>query len=226
MKPLAPLLCGLCAALLIPSWAQAETRYVTDQLEISLRAGASTRYKVLKMLPSGTPLEVLAVNQTTKYTQVKTPDGTVGFVPQELIQTEPAARNRVPELEARLAQLLQSPDALSARLAKTQAERTDLESRYQDLEQKKNLLEQQLATIRHASANVLEVTSDRERLRLQVADMTRAQADLEQENRDFKNQTNQRWFLIGAGVLIGGMLLGLILPRLRPGRRKNTWGSL
>jgi SH3 domain protein len=88
-------------------------------------------------------------------------------------------------------------------------------------------LEQQLATIRHASANVLDITNDREQLRLQVADLSRTRADLEQENRDLKNQTNQRWFMIGAGVLVGGVLLGLILPHLRLGRRrKSSWGSL
>ena len=138
MSASAPLLCGLCAALLIPLSAQAETSYVTDQLEVGLRAGGSTRYKVIKMLPSGTPLEVLGVNRTTKYAQVKTLDGAVGFVPADQLQTEPAARNRVAALEARLAELQQSPDALSARLAKAQSERTELAARNQDLVQKSN----------------------------------------------------------------------------------------
>jgi len=56
--------------------------------------------------------------------------------------------------------------------------------------------------------------------------LTRSGADLEQENRGPKNQANQRWSLSGAGVLAGGILLGLILPRLRLGRRKSAWGSL
>ena len=226
MRPSAPLLLGLCAALLTPTWGQAETRYVTDQLEITLRAGDSPRYKILKMLPSGTPLEVLGVNKTTKSVRVRTEDGLVGFVPEEQLKTEPAARNRAAELEARLVELQQNPDAVAARLARAQSEQAELKARFQDLERDKQRLEQELATIRHASANVLEVTSDRERLRTQVSDLTRARADLEQENRDIKNQTNQRWFLIGAGVLTGGILLGLILPRLRLGRRKSAWGSL
>ena len=178
------------------------------------------------MLPSGTPLELLGVNQTTKYAQVRTADGAVGFVPQEQIQAEPAARNRVAEIESRLAALQQEPDSLAAQFARTQSELADQKSRYQTVERERQLLEQQLATIRHASANVLDITNDRERLRIQVADLTRARADLEQENRDLKNQTNQRWFLIGAGVLVGGVLLGLFLPHLRLGRRKSAWGSL
>jgi len=226
VRPPALFVLCLCAALLTPLPAQAETRYITDQIESTLRAGESTRFKILKMLPSGTRVEVLDINQTTKYARVRTADGAVGFVPEAQLQNEPAARNRLAELETRLAELQQEPDALAARLAKVQNEHSDLQSGYQTLEREKQLLEQQLATIRHASANVMDITNDRERLRLQVANLTRARADLEQENRDLKNQTNQRWFLIGAGVLIGGILLGLILPHLRLGRRKSNWGSL
>jgi len=226
VRPPALFVLCLCAALLTPLPAQAETRYITDQIESTLRAGESTRFKILKMLPSGTRVEVLDINQTTKYARVRTADGAVGFVPEAQLQNEPAARNRLAELETRLAELQQEPDALAARLAKVQNEHSDLQSGYQTLEREKQLLEQQLATIRHASANVMDITNDRERLRLQVANLTRARADLEQENRDIKNQTNQRWFLIGTGVLIGGILLGLILPHLRLGRRKSNWGSL
>jgi len=226
VRPPALFVLCLCAALLTPPLAQAETRYVTDQIESTLRAGESTRFKILKMLPSGTRVEVLDVNRTTKYARVRTADGAVGFVPEAQLQSEPAARSRLAELETRLAELQQEPDALAARLAKVQNEHGALQSGYQTLEREKQLLEQQLATIRHASANVMDITTDRERLRLQVANLTRARADLEQENRDLKNQTNQRWFLIGAGVLIGGILLGLLLPHLRLGRRKSSWGSL
>lgn len=244
MKPAAPLFIGLCAALLSPlpalaqtpaqaqTGAQTETRtgYVTDRLEVPLRAGDSTRFKILKLLPSGTALEVLGTNPKTKYAQVKTAEGTIGFIPAEQLQTEPTGRERAAELERRLtqiqAELQANPDSLAARLTRAQAEQAELRARYQESERERQRLEQENAGIRRACSNVLEVTSDRERLRTQVADLTRANADLEAENRDLHSQTSQRWFLIGGGVLGGGILLGVILPRLRLGRRKSTWGSL
>ena len=224
--PLIPLLLCLVATLAMPRVVQAETRYVTDQLDITLRAGESTRYKILRMLKSGTPLEVLGVNDTTKYARVRTEDGTLGYVLVEQLQDEPAARTQLAEMRERLAQLQQEPDALSAQLAKLQAAHAELEARYATVEREKQQREQELATIRHAAANVLDITNDRERLRLQVAELTRSSADLEQANRDLKNQTDSRWFMIGAGVLGGGVLMGLILPHLRFGRRKSSWGSL
>ena len=216
----------LCATSVFPVSVLGETRYVTDRLEVTLRAGESTRYKILRMLPSGTPLEVLGVNKSTNYARVRIQDGTVGFVLVQELQDEPAARNRLAELESRLEVLRQKPDALTAELANLQEAHGELKERYATLQREKQQREQELATIRHASANVLDITSDRERLRLQVAELTRARADLEQENRDLKNQTSQRWFLIGAGVVGGGVLIGLLLPHLRLGRRKTPWGRL
>lgn len=211
---------------LLPSNLIAETRYVTDRLEVTLRAGESTRYKILRMLPTGTSVEVLAVNKSTSYARVRIQDGTVGFVLVQELQSEPAARDRLAQLEERLAALNQRPDAVVRELASLQEAHDELRGRFLALEREKQQREEELARIRHASANVLDLTSDRERLRVQVAELTRVRADLEQENRDLKNQTNQAWFLIGAGVLGLGLLLGLTLPHLRLGHRKQPWGRL
>ena len=73
---------------------------------------------------------------------------------------------------------------------------------------------------------LLRITEERNELRQGVADLSRQVATLQQENLDMKNQSTQRWFLIGAGVLGGGILLGLVLPHLRFRRRKTSWGSL
>ena len=45
------------------------------------------------------------------------------------------------------------------------------------------------------------------------------------ENTAMKNSESQSWFLTGVAVLLGGIILGLILPRLRL-QRKNSWGNI
>ena len=44
------------------------------------------------------------------------------------------------------------------------------------------------------------------------------------ENSALKDNDAKSWFLIGSAVLFGGLLLGLILPRLRF-QKKDSWGS-
>jgi SH3 domain protein len=204
----------------------AATRYVTDALEVTLRTGESNRYRIIRMLPSGTPVEVISVNKATEYARVRTEDGTVGYVLERELQDEPAARNRVLELEKRLVELQGEPDTVAARLTALQTAYDRLDADFQALQREKVRLEQELATIRHASTNILDITSDRERLRIQVSELTRERADLEQANRDLGNRTNQRWFMIGAGVIVLGVLIGLVLPHVTFRRRRGSWGSL
>jgi SH3 domain protein len=223
------LLLSVCLLSLQMSWmsmVQAATRYVTDLSEIALRTGESNRHRIIRMLPSGTPLEVLGVNAETDYARVRTEDGTVGYILERELQDEPAARIRVAELEERLAALQAEPDALAARFAALQADHVRISADVQSLRDENRRLEQELATIRHLSANILDITGDRDRLRIQVGELTRERADLEQANRELGDQTNQRWFMIGAGVVLVGVLIGLFLPHLRFRRRRSSWGSL
>jgi SH3 domain protein len=171
-------------------------------------------------------VEVLSSDAASGYSRVRTEDGTVGFVLTRELLTEPVARDRVATLEARLEELQKAPDQLAAQLTQLKAEHEGLQAAHASLSTEKSRIEQELATIRQASANVLRITEERAELRKSVADLTRQVAELEQANRDLANQANQRWFLIGAGVVAGGILLGLILPHLRFRRRKSSWGTL
>lgn len=222
MTRLVVLLLCLCTA----GQALAETRYVTDKSQIMMRRGESTKHKIVRALPSGQAVEELQINKATGYSRIRTEDGATGFVLTRQLQDEPVARDRIAAMEARLAELQQAPDQLAAKLSELQSAHDVLTADHEELEREKERLEQELAAIKHASANVVRITEERSELRKRVADLTRQAADLKQENRDLKSQTNQRWFLIGAGVVAGGILIGLILPHLRFRRRKSSWGSL
>ncbi|WP_295399712.1 TIGR04211 family SH3 domain-containing protein [uncultured Thiocystis sp.] len=220
-----PLFMLILVGALSAAPAQAETQYVTDQLQVTMRAGESTRYKIVRMLESGTPLDVLSVNQTTEYARVRSEDGKLGYVLISQLQKEPAARAQIADLQAQLIELKQAPDELAAKLSKLQSEHAILIEDAQALKQAKQELEQELATIRHASANVLEITNERDRLRIQASELTREREERMQEQTEARNQTKQRWFMLGAGVLAGGVLIGLLLPHLKFRRRKSSWGS-
>ena len=222
MKRLLVLLLCLIAAAPVP----AETRYVTDEFEITMRRGESTRHKIIRMLPSGLAVQVLGINSGTGYAKIETEDGTTGYVLSRQLLNEPVARERIVRLEEELEALKQAPDQIAAQLAALQDAHASLQVEHESAVAEKSRLEEDLATIRHASANVMRITRERTELRQSVADLTRQVAELQQENLDLTNQTTQRWFLIGAGVVAGGILIGLILPHLRFQRRKSSWGSL
>ena len=204
----------------------AETRYVTDQLEITLRQGESTGHKITAMLKSGSAVEVVSSNKATGYSLVRTQNGKQGYVLTRLLMDEPGPREQLSALKERLALMESEPARLSTELDAVKAEYTALLLQHEAAMQAKAALEQELAGIRQTAANAINIANERTDLQKQVAALSRRLADTEQENRELKNDQAQDWFLIGAGVAIGGIILGLILPSLRVRRRKTSWDTL
>ncbi|WP_462322310.1 TIGR04211 family SH3 domain-containing protein [Halochromatium sp.] len=223
-------LIGLClAAGLIASApgviAQTQTRYVTDQYNFNLRSGESTRYKILRQLPSGTPLTVLSINEASGYARVRTEEGLTGYILLSYLQDEPAARSELETMRARLAALQQEPDKLAAQLSALQNKHAELEANAKALKRDKQELEAELAEIRHAATNALQIDRERRQLQQQVSNLLLQVDQLEHRNLELSNKTRQHWFLIGAAVVAGGILIGLILPNLRLRRQRSPWSS-
>jgi len=212
--------------LAAPAIQAGQTLYVTDHQEITLRAGETTGHRILKMLGSGDRVEVLRTNEKTGWAQVKTPDGTVGYVLTRFLMKEPGAREQLEAVRKRLAELEGDPAKTANRLAQMQQENKDLTAAKQELEAAKQRLEQELAEIRRASADVIRIDTERKDLRVQVVNLLRQVEELKQENLDLDNQRKQSWFMIGAGVVLASFFLGWLLPNIRIGRRKRDWHSL
>ncbi len=208
MKRLLPLLLCLTAAPI----TLAGTRYITDQFEIPMRAGESLKYKVLRNLPTGTPVEVLSSNAKSGYSKVRTGDGKTGFVASDRLQDEPIPRDQVAALKAEVAMFQEKFDKLPPSLKVVQA---SLDTALAD----KRRLEEELLSIRQAAGDAPRILRERGELRQTVADLTRQVGELEQINRELDHQNAQRWFLIGSGVIFGGILIGFLLPQVRLGRR-------
>ena len=192
--------------------AAADTRYITDRFKVTMR--------------SGTAVEVLSENRETGYSQVRTGTGKTGYVLTRQLMPQPSARDRLARAEVRLKELQEEPGKLSAKLAKLQETHQQLQTAHKKLQNEKNGLERELETVRRTAANAIRISNERNELRKSVGTLTRELEDIKQENRDLHNQTAQNWFMIGAGVIILGIILGLLLPHLRFQRRKSSWGSL
>lgn len=203
-----------------------ETRYVTDQLKITVRSGESAQHRIIRMLSSGTPVTVLSDNKSTGYSRIQLNNGKTGYVLTRQLQNEPVARDRLAAMQKKIEALEASPNELSQKLAALTQAHQKLQEEYSQLKSERDRIQEELDELRHTAANAVRIAAERRKLRKQVAAMTRQVADQAQEIRELKNNTSQRWFLIGGGVLFGGILLGLILPHLRVRRRKDSWGSL
>lgn len=81
---------------------QAKTVYVTDTIKITMRNGPSTRNKILKMLPSGTRLEI--IDQASGWAKVATAEGKTGWVIAKYTMDQPPKDFLIQELKKDLAE--------------------------------------------------------------------------------------------------------------------------
>jgi SH3 domain protein len=223
MKKIALLL--ICSILILPQLSLAETRYVTDSFKITMRSGESTSHKILRMLDSGMALDVLSVNPDSGYTKVRA-GASVGYVLSRQLMRQPSARSQLASMQKEIDALKAAPGELRSNLANLQKQHRELNQAHNELQTIKDKQEQELQSIQRTASNAIRISNERNELRKQVADLTREVEDLKQENRDLSNEATREWFLIGAGVIIAGILIGLILPHLRFQRRRSSWGSL
>lgn len=210
------LIAALVMVLLATGAAFAQTEYVTDSFEITLRSGPTNSNKILKMLSSSTPVEVLKAEQDWSLVKAGSVEGwvlsryltktpTAAFQVQRFAQENEELRARMAEMTEKSTATAGENAALLERLNKAETELAALQQRYAELEQ--------------GAASYVELKKAHDELTaLQAQTAQRAEA-LEMKNRDLSGDTQYRWFLTGAGVVGASLLFGLFLGRLQ--RKKS-----
>ncbi|WJW75167.1 TIGR04211 family SH3 domain-containing protein [Thiohalobacter sp. IOR34] len=214
---------ALLLGLALPAFS--ETRFVSDRLEIPMRTGKSMQHRISRMLPSGTPVEVLEVDKASGWSLVRAPSGAEGWVLSRYLMKVPAARDRLVQAEKKLAQLEMQDKTRGSRLAELEEAKAAVEAELAKLKAENSRLAQQLAEVRRTASSTLAIDSENRELKNKLIAMEREQQTLVQENESLRDRTARDWFMVGAGVIIVGIILGLILPRIRF-RKRSSWDTL
>ena len=193
----------------------AESVWVSDQFEVMLRTGPDTSNAIHRMLSSGTQLEVLEQDPDNGYSRVQTLAGTEGWVLTRYLMREPSAREQLATLSSQLSSASEQGSSMGAQLAAIRREQESAASEIRTLQRDKVDLQSELDEIRRTAANVLAVDSQNQILQQQLTEFEIQVGTLEKENDELASKTTRSWFIVGALVLFGGVLLGLILPRMR-----------
>lgn len=213
--------CLAACALLAATTARAERVWVSDQFEIMLRTGPSTGHAIERMLGSGIQLEVLETDAESGYSRVRTTGGTEGWVLSRYLMGEPPAREQLRRLSSQLSNASTRGTSMASQLNAIESEQKNALRRINELESVNTQLTSELAEIKRVAANVLSINTQNKSLRQQLTDAGIRIDLLQDENAALVTQSNRFWFLIGALVLLGGIFLGLILPKIKIHRRSG-----
>ncbi|KEA53446.1 hypothetical protein DT73_06455 [Mangrovibacter sp. MFB070] len=199
------LICLSLFALSVSATAVAdETRYVSDDLTTWLRSGPGDNYRLVGTLSAGEAVTLLQTNENTNYGQVRDKDGRTAWIPLKELNTDPSMRTRVPALESQVKTLTDKLNNIDA----TWNQRTA------DMQKK--------VAASDGIINGLKSENQKLKNELVVAQKKVNMANLQLDDK--QRTIIMQWFMYGGGVAGIGLLLGLILPHIIPGRRrKDRW---
>lgn len=220
----AALLIWFIYCILYSVLVSADTRYVSDQLEVTLRRGPTLSHAVLRMLKSGTAVEVLEVDAETGHTRVKTNGGVEGWILSRYLSAEPTARMQLEKMIKEMGRTDNPDHSVLTQLKTIKSDYESANQRIVKLENENKQLEEQLASIRKTSANVLLIDKENKKLHHKLTVTEERLNTLQLENDELGDRKQRDWFVAGALVLVGGVALGLILP-LFTRRKQSRYGS-
>ncbi len=201
------------------------TRYITDRLEVTMRSGESNQHKILRMLSSGTALELIQTNKESGYSQVRTANGLEGWVITRYLERQRSARDRLASTEKQLARIKAENKVLNNKLAQLTQLSSELTTKTNQLSAANEKQSKEFERVKNISSNALALDSENTMLREQSRRLERAHQALQLENDSLKDRSDRDWFIVGAGVVLLGMIIGLIIPKIR-WRKKSDWSSL
>ena len=203
--------------------AQARTVWVDDKIYLPVRSGAGTQYRIIEnAVPSGSPMELLESDQNG-HSKVRTAKGTVGWVSSQHLSSTPIAATQLKrakqELETAQTELRQAQEKLSS----VTGERDSLQNSESSLADQSSELQSELKRIKDIAANAINLER-RNRELLQENQKIRNELEvLTAENERLEAGKESDFMLLGAGLVLGGVLLALLIPMLKPTRKTDNW---
>lgn len=197
------------------------TLYVSDQFQITLRTGPSQEHKIIRMLPTGTRLQVL--ENLPEWIRVRAPEGQEGWVLKRFTMQRLPREQELGQLQARLQELEEQAGSSQEQSALLQNEKQKLQTELQDVRQRLQDLGQKHQSLKQDAGNVQGIKKELERSKIAL-ELNREQVrKLRQENQSLRSNNRLYWFLAGAGTFAAAGLLGFLLGRTQRKKSKKVY---
>jgi len=222
VKKLLTLLIAL--STFITASVEAKTIYVTDNIKFTLRSSENNRSKILKMLPSGTPLTLIQ-QKSSGYSKVRTPSGVEGYILTRHTQEKPISRWYLKKANEQLTALKSENEQIKKELELLKTNTSSAQSSLQQITTERDQLRNELNELKQTAANAVQLKHQRDQLQERVITVERELQQLKRENQGLQDSANQDWFLYGGLLALFGVILGFILPKLSWRRKVSNWDT-
>ena len=203
------------------SSAQAQTIYVTDYFKITLRSGPNTSKRIIRMLPSNTPLQVL--EEKKGWLKVRTQKGREGWVLKRFTMQETPKKFIIENLRDKNEELEEQVKNISSKASSLEKENSELKSSLKETRAELEKLTQKYEKLREDAGSVLTLKKKFEQTKAELKNATQKLENLSKENKMLRASTSRDWFIAGAVVVGISALLGFIIGRIQKKRSRKLY---
>jgi SH3 domain protein len=201
--------------------AAAKTVYVTDSFEITMRTGPGNGNKIIAMLSSGTPLQV--VDEKDGWSQVQTTSGKEGWVLDRFVTPDLPKKTVIERLQSQNERLRKTAEEATTRAKELGSQNKELSTSLAGREGELSKIKDQYSSLQSDAQNVVDLKTRYDAATTQLKKITAEKRAVAEENQELRSGVRMQWFLTGAGVVGGSWLIGFIMGRVR---RRNKRSSL
>jgi SH3 domain protein len=216
----------LAGLWLSASAAVAQTVYISDVFFVPVRSGAGTQYRIVHQgIRSGTPMTLLSESSDGEWVNIRTEGGLEGWIPTQYLLREQPARMQLTAAQSKLVAATKRAEDLDAELKRLRTEHNSLARSSNEQAKESEQYAEELRKIRALSADAINLNQRYQDL-LEKHDLMQTEFDaVRAENDRLKsNKTINQW-MFGAGLVVFGMFLMLILPAFVRQKRHSDWAN-
>lgn len=200
------------------SFAQAQTVYVIDEFEITMRTGPSIENKIIAMLPTGTKLEI--IEEKEDWILVRGPSGREGWILKRYASAETPRKILVEQLQNRYREALKNLETQTERASTLERENKELRTALNKSQEQLEGVKKNYTALMNESKDFLKLKNEHATNLTDLRKATSELTHLKKENEDLRYSTNIIWFLSGAGVVVVSWAIGYMMGRIR--RRSHS----
>ena len=197
--------------------AHAKSMYVSEIIEITLRTGPGIDHKVIAMVKSGQPLELLEAGP--EWAKVRLVNQKEGYMLSRFLTDKKPNELLLDELKEKYKNLESKLNIIQEENNKQKEQNESLKTELAAKEEQLSGMSVSYDALKADSSEFLNLKTDYKKAVEQLAEQTQKAEAFEEAYTKLQKRQIFRWALTGAGILLVGFLVGMSSKRQR---RRST----
>ena len=217
---------ALSVSLLLGTSAAGASLYVSDTLHVPLRSGPSTSHRIFTTLKSGDKVKVLDADEENGFIEVATASGKEGYMPKRYLMATPTAALKLARAERTANNSNKKVEELRETLKTMRTELANQKKAFAELAIDRKKTVGELANLKFVSGNAVKIAEEKNRLEALNKKLGEDNRKLKDKNRVLMENSQNEGIRLGISAVALGVIMGLILPFLKPRSNRRFSNSI